>query len=170
MTNKDGAIFDDLLTANRSYASGFDLAGLSPSAARGLAVLTCIDSRIEPLAMLGLVPGDAKILRNAGARVTDDSERSLILAAHLLGVTRIAVVAHTNCRMAGASDAEIRQEIASLSGANTDEWEPLGIDNQEVTLAADIARLRACPLLPSEIAIGGFIYDVDTGTLSLVTI
>src|SRR4051812_23416288 len=69
--------FADVLDANRAYASGFPLAGLEPQAARGLAILTCMDSRIEPLALLGLVPGDAKILRNAGARITDDALRSL---------------------------------------------------------------------------------------------
>jgi len=87
--------FSDLLDANEAYAARFDLAGLPASPARELAIVTCIDSRIEPLAMLGLAPGDAKILRNAGARVTDDVLRSLVLAVNLLGVDRIAIVAHT---------------------------------------------------------------------------
>ena len=78
--------FDDVLAANEAYAQGFRLEGLEPVAAKGLAVLTCMDSRIEPLAMLGLAPGDAKILRNAGARVTDDVLRTLVLASYLLGV------------------------------------------------------------------------------------
>lgn len=161
-------MFDDLLEANRRYAEHFELAGLSPKAARGLAVLTCIDSRIEPLTMLGLAPGDAKILRNAGARVTDDVERSLVLAVHLLGVNRIALIAHTECRMAQAGDEELREEIAMRSGASTMGWEPLAIDDQVATLTADVTRLRACPYLPSSIVIAGFLYDVQTGRLASV--
>lgn len=161
-------MFDDLIAANRRYAEHFELAGLSPKAARGLAVLTCIDSRIEPLTMLGLAPGDAKILRNAGARVTDDVERSLVLAVHLLGVNRIALIAHTECRMAQAGDEELREEIATRSGASTVGWEPLAIDDQVATLTADVARLRACPHLPASIVIAGFLYDVQTGRLASV--
>ena len=89
--------FADVLAANETYADDFPLPGLPAHAAKGLAVLTCIDSRIEPLAMLGLVPGDAKILRNAGARVTDDVLRTLVLASYLLGVDRAMVIAHTDC-------------------------------------------------------------------------
>ena len=85
--------FDDVLAANEAYARDFRLEGLEPVAAKGLAVLTCMDSRIEPLAMLGLAPGDAKILRNAGARVTDDVLRTLVLASYLLGVGRAMIVA-----------------------------------------------------------------------------
>ena len=92
--------FADVLAANETYANGFPLRGLQARATKGLAVLTCIDSRIEPLAMLGLRPGDAKILRNAGARVTDDVLRTLVFASYLLGVDRAMVIAHTDCRMA----------------------------------------------------------------------
>jgi len=88
--------FDDVLAANETYARDFQLAGLPARAASGLAVLTCI----EPLPMLGLRPGDAKILRNAGARITDDVLRTLVLASYLLGVERLMVIAHTSCRMA----------------------------------------------------------------------
>ncbi len=114
----DASVFDDLLAANARYAEGFRLAGLEPRAARGLAVLTCIDSRIEPLAMLGLAPGDAKIPRNAGARVTDDMLRTLVLSVWLLGVDRIAIVHHTNCRMVGVTDDALRATISSESGAD----------------------------------------------------
>src|SRR4029078_2642218 len=111
------APFADILRANRTYADEFHLAGLRPEAARGLAILTCMDSRIEPLALLGLVPGDAKILRNAGARVTDDALRSLVLAVHLLSVDRIAVIAHTRCAMTTATDDQLRAEITERAGA-----------------------------------------------------
>ena len=103
--------FTDVLAANEKYVGDFPLAGLQGRAARGLAVLTCIDSRIEPLAMLGLRPGDAKILRNAGARVTDDVLRTLVLASYLLGVDRAMVIAHTNCRMAAGSEDDVHIAI-----------------------------------------------------------
>jgi carbonic anhydrase len=160
--------FDDLLTANRAYATSFRLGGLAARAARGLAVITCIDSRIEPLGMLGLAPGDAKIIRNAGARVTDDALRSLILAAHLLGVRRVAVVAHTDCAMAGSSEADMRTAITELAGVDASGWDFHAIDDQQAVLREDVARIRECRLLPGGLAIGGFVYDVDTGALEPV--
>ncbi|MEO6467813.1 MAG: carbonic anhydrase [Acidimicrobiia bacterium] len=161
--------FDDILAANSDYAETFRLSGLSPQAARGLGVVTCIDSRIEPLAMLGLVPGDSKIIRNAGARVTDDALRSLVLAVHLLSVSRIAVIQHTRCRMTGATNDEIRDEIAHRSGASTDGWNFRPIADQHDTLVADIALIRTCPLIPDAIPLAGMIYDVDTGLLHIET-
>ena len=94
-------MFDDLLEANRRYQEKFHDPGVGGKAGKGLAVLTCIDTRIDPLAILGLRPGDAKIIRNAGARATPDALRSLILAANLLNVSRVCVVQHTNCAMIG---------------------------------------------------------------------
>ena len=111
--------FADLLAANEAYAGEFGLAGLPARAARGLAVLTCIDSRIEPLAMLGLAPGDAKILRNAGARVTDDVLRTLVLASYLLGVDRVMVVAHTKCRMAAGGEEDVHEAVTAAGGPDT---------------------------------------------------
>lgn len=160
--------FDDLLDANRGYAESFQLAGLEPRAARGLAVLTCIDSRIEPLAMLGLVPGDAKILRNAGARVTDDTLRTLVLAVHLLGVNRIAIVQHTQCRMVGVTDDELRTTLREVTGADTSEWEFHAIPDQATVVAQDLAAVRSCPLLPDDLPIAGFLYDVASGRLRLI--
>src|SRR3970040_534056 len=106
---------DDLLEANRRSRAEFHDAGVAGVAARGLGVITCIDSRIDPLAMLGLQAGDAKIIRNAGARCTDDALRSLILAANLLGVHRVCVVQHTDCAMAGKSEAEMQARVREVS-------------------------------------------------------
>lgn len=159
--------FADILAANARYADTFHLGGLSPQAARGLGVLTCIDSRIEPLTMLGLAPGDAKILRNAGARVTEDTLRSLVLAVHLLGVARIAVIQHTRCRMTEATDDEIRTEISDLAGAPADDWNFQAIDDQLGVLVADVDAIHACPLIPNHVAVAGMIYDVDTGALTV---
>ncbi len=161
--------FTDILAANSHYADTFRLSGLSPQAAKGLGVVTCIDSRIEPLAMLGLAPGDAKIIRNAGARVTQDALRSLVLAVHLLNVSRIAVVQHTRCRMTEATDEEIRVEIGRRSGAPADGWEFHAIADQHDTLVKDLAVIRDCPLIPGTVGLVGMIYDVDSGRCQVET-
>jgi carbonic anhydrase len=161
--------FADLLEANRHHREAFTLAGLPGSAARGLAVVTCIDTRIDPLAALGLAPGDAKITRNAGARVTDDVLRSLALATALLGVVRIAVVQHTDCALGKATDDVLRARVAEASGGDARGWEPLAFADQEATLRADLARVTASPLIPSGVVVGGFVYDVGTGELRPVT-
>jgi carbonic anhydrase len=158
-------VFDDILGANRAYAATFTLGGLSPQAAKELAIVTCMDTRIEPLQMLGLVPGDAKIMRNAGGRVNDDVLRSLVLAVHLLGVRRICVVQHTRCALVGADNAALRADVGARAGADATDWDFLPIDDQDRVLAADVAAVRACALLPDDLVVGGFVYDVDTGLL-----
>jgi carbonic anhydrase len=157
--------FADVLAANERYAAGFGLGGLDPVAARGLAVLTCMDSRIEPLAMLGLEPGDAKILRNAGARVTDDVLRTLVLAAYLLGVERAMVVQHTRCRMAAEDEDAVHDAVEAAGGPDTRSLSFLVAPDQEATVRADVQRIRSWPYL-SRLQVGGFLYDVDTGRLT----
>jgi carbonic anhydrase len=159
--------FDDLLAANAAYVSQFRLAGLEPRAARGLAVLTCMDSRIEPLAMLGLAPGDAKILRNAGARVTEDVLRTFVLAHYLLGVERIMVVAHTRCRMAATTEQEVHDSVLAAGGPDIRGMPFLVAPDQEQALRDDVERIRSSPYL-REVPVGGFRYDVDTGRVSRV--
>ena len=156
--------FADVLEANEAYASGFRLAGLPARAGKGLAVLTCMDTRIEPLAMLGLRPGDAKILRNAGARVTEDVLRTLVLASYLLGVDRAMVVAHTKCRMAAGSEDDVHEAVAAAGGPDTRSLAFLVTDDLEETVRDDVQRLRSWPYL-SRLRVGGFLYDVDTGRL-----
>lgn len=158
-------MFDDLLEANIRYQSEFHDSGVTGKAAKGLAVLTCIDSRIDPLAVLGLKAGDAKIVRNAGARATDDAIRSLVLAANLLDVTRICVVQHSECAMAGSTDEQVRQRIAALRGVDPGDWTPHAFTDQIATLRADIEKIAAHPLLPPAIEIGGFLFDVRSGAL-----
>lgn len=160
--------FDDLLDANLRYQAEFHDSGVAGKAAKGLAVLTCIDSRIDPLAMLGLRPGDAKIIRNAGARVTDDSLRSLVLAANLLNVHRVCVVHHTDCAMVGQTPDELRARISDLRGVDASGWEFLPMTDQRATLRDDLARIRACPLLPPDLEVGGFVFDVHSGALEPV--
>jgi carbonic anhydrase len=158
-------VFADVLTANEAYAREFRLTGLEPRAAKGLAVLTCMDSRIEPLKMLGLEPGDAKILRNAGARVTDDVLRTLVLASYLLGVDRTMVVAHTKCRMGSGDEDDIHAALDEAGGPDTRSLAFLVTDDQEATLRADVQRVRSWPYL-TRLHVGGFLYDVDTGQLT----
>ena len=140
---------------------------LEARAAKGLAVLTCMDSRIDPLAMLGLVPGDAKILRNAGARVTEDVLRTLVLASYLLGVHRVMVVAHTGCAMAGSAEEDIHAAIQQADGPDTRSIAFLTSQDQEASLRADVQRVRSWPYLVN-VAVGGFVYDLDSGRLRQV--
>ncbi len=156
------------LSANAAYAEQFALADLEPVAGRGLAVVTCMDSRIEPLQMLGLKPGDAKIMRNAGARVTDDVLRTLVLAVHLLGVTRVLLVPHTRCRMSAEDEAQIHAAIQQASGIDTRSIELRPSPDVRATLSLDVQRVRSSPYLPRDLVVGGAVYDVDTGRLDRV--
>jgi carbonic anhydrase len=158
--------FDDVLAANAAYAKQFQDSGRPGKAARGLAVVTCMDSRISPLEMLGLEPGDAKILRNAGARVTDDVLRTLVLAVHLLDVNRVMVVAHTDCRMTKVTDEEVHEEMLSR-GLDTRSLDFRTISDQRATLAEDVQRIRSSPYLPKDLAVIGAVYDVKTGLIEV---
>lgn len=158
-------MFDDLIEANQRYAESFELAELKAPAARGLAVVTCIDSRIEPLQMLGLKPGDAKILRNAGARVTDDVLRSLVLATNLLNVNRVCIVQHTDCAVAKSTNKDFRTKVGELREADASSWDFLAIDDQQAVLASDVLKIETCELIAPDVTVAGFIYDVKTGEL-----
>ena len=156
------------LAANSAYADRFTLGGLEPVAARGLAVLTCMDSRIEPLQMLGLRAGDAKILRNAGARVTDDVLRTLVLAVHLLGVRRVLVVPHLGCRMTAEDEGKVHAAVFAVSGIDTRSLELRPARDVVAALHEDIQRIRSWPYLPDGLHVGGAVYDVETGRLDRV--
>lgn len=159
--------FEDVLSANRDFAAAFVDDGLPGRAARGLAVVTCMDSRIEPLRLLGLQRGDAKILRTAGARVTDDVLRSLVLAHHLLGVERVVVIAHTDCGMARVTDDEVHATIQRQTGVDSRSLDFQTIEDQAVTLRRDVQRIRSLHYLPDEMPVIGTVYDVRTGLLSV---
>ena len=161
-----GPGFDDLLAANRAFAARFTLGGFDGIAHRGVAVVTCMDSRIDPLRMLGLSPGDAKIFRNPGGRVTEAALEALVLGTHLLGVNRILSVPHTRCAMASNSEAELRERVGTSAGVDAS-WQAFHvIENQEAALHEDVRRVRSHPLIPETVAVGGFIYDVDTGMIT----
>ncbi|HUZ21716.1 MAG TPA: carbonic anhydrase [Acidimicrobiales bacterium] len=161
-------MFDELRAANLAYAATFDLGGLPGRAARGLALVTCIDTRIDPLAALGLRPGDAKILRNAGGRVTDDVLRSLVLATSLLGVTHIVVMHHTDCALAGRTEEQLRSALADRQLAAAAAWDFLAMPDPDVALAHDVANVRRCSALPGGLAVEGWRYDVDTGLVQQI--
>jgi len=160
-------LFDDLLAANRRYAETFSLAGLEPRASRELALLTCMDSRIEPLAMLGLVPGDAKILRNAGGRVTSDVLRSLVFATSYLGVTKIVVMQHTKCALTLLSDDQVKASLVS-EGLQVGDQRFLTMSDPDAALAEDVELVRSCRSLPQGITVEGWRYDVDDGSVNQI--
>lgn len=157
--------FTDVLAANAAHVDGFSRSDLTGRAAKGLAIVTCIDSRIDPLDIVGMNAGDVKILRNAGARVTEDVQRTILLATYLLGVERILIMPHTDCRMVGSSEAEIHATIRDATGADTRSVEFRTSDDVQVSLAQDVVRVRANPLLPPGTKVGGAVYDVHTGQL-----
>ncbi len=159
--------FSDVLTANAEFAARFDANGLSGQAAKGLAVLTCIDTRIDPLGMLGLQPGDAKILRNAGARVTDDVLRTLVLATYLLNVSRVMVIAHTDCRMVGGTEEDVHRAIGERGGPDTRSLVFQVSRDVEQTLRQDVQRIQSFPYLEA-LEAGGFVYDVRSGVVTQV--
>jgi len=156
--------FDDLLAANRRYATqaprNFD--GIAHA---GIAVVTCMDSRLQPLEMLGLFLGEAKILRTPGGRVTPDALIGCVLGAHLLHVDRILVIAHTRCAMASGTDDEIRARILAATGADLGDLTVGATPDQEGALLTDVDLLRSHPVLAGRVAVGGFLYDVDSGLL-----
>jgi carbonic anhydrase len=158
--------FDDLLEANRAYAQSFDLAGFDGVAHAGVAIVTCMDSRIDPLRMVGLKPGDAKIFRNPGGRVTAQALEALVLGVHLLGVERIMVIPHTRCAMTSHTESELRATIGEKAGTDAS-WQSFGvIADQTAALFEDVQKVRSHPLIPESVSVGGFIYDVDTGLVT----
>ncbi|MBT9253964.1 carbonic anhydrase [Phycicoccus sp. MAQZ13P-2] len=158
--------FDDLLAANEHFAETFDLAGFDGVAHAGIAIVTCMDSRIAPLAMLGLHPGDAKIFRNPGGRVTPQALEALVLAVHLLNVNRVLVVPHTRCAVASNTEEELQRRVGESAGVDAS-WHDFNVvTDQQAALEHDVHVLRSHPLIGERALIGGFMYDVDTGRLT----
>ena len=160
--------FDDLYAANAEFIKGFKSQDLTGEARKGLAIVTCMDSRIDPLRIVGMSSGDAKILRNAGARVTEDVLRTLILATTLLNVSRILVMPHTDCRMASGTEEQIHATILERSGIDTRSVEIRTVSDQISALKSDLVRIEKFPLLPKNIEVIGAIYNVKTGELKAI--
>lgn len=159
--------FDDLLAANRRYATSAPR-NFDGYAHAGVAVVTCMDSRLQPLEMLGLMLGEAKILRTPGGHVTGDALNGCILGVNLLRVDRILVVAHTRCAMAACDDVEMRRRVAEASGRDASGLAVGATTDQQAKLRADVRLLAEHPLIEGRARVGGFLYDVDTGLLRQV--
>lgn len=157
--------FDDLMEANARFADSFDLGGFDGVARAGVALVTCMDSRIDPLAMLGLRHGDAKIFRNPGGRVTPQALEALVLGVHLLNVRRVLVVPHTRCAMASSTLEEVRRKVGESAGQDVS-WQTFSmVPDQVAALGDDVHKVTSHPLIPDTVKVGGFLYDVDTGRL-----
>jgi len=159
---------DDILEANEVYASSFQHEQLVGRAAKGLAILTCMDCRIDPLALGGLSLGDVKVVRNAGAQLDETSIHDLVLASHLLDVNRILILPHTRCAMTTATNAQIRAVIEMRSSVKASDLEIRTISDQNQTLVDSVRKLRSNPHLKEGCSVHGGIYDVDTGRIKII--
>ena len=158
--------FDDLLSANR-YAENFSRQGADGIAHAGVAIVTCMDSRIDPLPMVGLGPGDAKILRSPGGWVAPWTMTGLVLAVQLLHVERVMIIPHTRCAMSGTDEA-LHQSIAERNGLDAT-WLSFGASPDQMNrLKQDVSAVLAHPLIKNRAVVGGFMYDVDTGLLEQI--
>jgi carbonic anhydrase len=156
---------DEVLAANERYARTFTEGSLPAPPRRRLAVLTCMDARLDPAQALGLDEGDAHVIRNAGGRSSDDAIRSLVISAHLLGTREFLVIHHTDCGMRTVTNQAIRDRLRRELGVDAGTIDFLPIADEEVAIRQDIAAIRASPLMPNDIAVHGFVYDVRTGRL-----
>jgi carbonic anhydrase len=157
--------FEDLLAANKQYAADFTMGDFDGIAHAGVAIVTCMDSRIDPLRMVGLQPGDAKIFRNPGGRITPQALEALVLGVHLLQVDRILIVPHTKCAMASHTEQDLRVRVTRSAGQDAS-WQPFHVVvDQIAALQEDVQKVRSHPLIPEHVAVGGFMYYVDTGLL-----
>lgn len=160
--------FDAIFAVNTEYVENYKSSGLTGRAAKGLAIITCMDSRIDPLKIVGMSAGDVKILRNAGARVTDDVLRTLLLATYLLEVKRVLVMPHTDCRMASGTEEQIHQALFDASGIDTRSIEIRTVTDQVAALRDDVASVKNYPLLPKDLEVVGALFDVKSGELKRI--
>lgn len=176
-------LLNEVLSANKQYSADFDKADLAMPPARGFSILTCMDARLDPAKYAGLSEGDAHIIRNAGGRASDDAIRSLVISYKLLGTKEWFVIHHTDCGMETFTDSIMRDLLStSLKTASVDElgWHDcyegngsnegcyidwLTIEDQNQSVLDDVTRIRNHPLVPSNIPIYGYIYDVKNGAL-----
>ena len=157
---------DDLLANNADYAASFS-GPLPLPPAKGVAVLACMDARLDVYRLLGLNEGEAHVIRNAGGVVTDDAIRSLTISQRLLGTTEIVLVHHTDCGMLTFTDDSFKADIQSDTGIKP-HWSPEAFADLEDDVRQSIARIKASPFVPNRDAVRGFIFDVATGRLTEV--
>jgi carbonic anhydrase len=158
---------DELLENAERYGEGFDKAELPLPPAKRVAIVACMDARLNPYGLLGLSEGDAHVIRNAGGVVTDDEIRSLSISQRLLGTEEIMLIHHTDCGMLTFSDDEFRDQVQRETGIKP-EWAAEAFDDLGEDLRQSIARIKASPFIPKKDSVRGFVYDVETGQLSEV--
>jgi carbonic anhydrase len=161
------SVSDELLQANREYARTFDRGDLPMPPARRLAVVTCMDARIVPSRQLGLEEGDAHVIRNAGGRARD-ALRSLVISQRLLATNEIAVIHHTDCGMLTFTNRDLHAKVKQDLGADASTIDFLPFSDVEESVREDVAFLLSSPLIPADVVIRGFVYDVKTGRLNEV--
>jgi carbonic anhydrase len=163
-------IFDELMEHNKGYAQRFDLGHLQTPPVKKLAILTCMDSRMDLEQLLGLRVGDAHMIRNAGGIATDDAIRSLILSTHLLGTRAIAVIQHTQCGLMSITDEEFRWRLSTETGRDASHLEFHAFRDIDQNIAEQVLRIRRHPFLPKQIQVRGYAYDVATGALREIAV
>jgi carbonic anhydrase len=161
------SVTDELLQNAEEYAAGFDRGDLPLPPAKHVAVLACMDARLNPYALLGLSEGDAHVIRNAGGVVTDDEIRSLSISQRLLGTEEIILIHHTDCGMLTFADDDFRRQILEETGIKP-AWAAESFDDLETDVRQSIARIKSSPFIPKKENVRGFIYDVKTGRLDEV--
>src|SRR5438132_2323588 len=163
------SVVDEFRKANDAYASSFQKGDLPMPPARHVAVLTCMDARLQPSHFLGLELGDAHVIRNAGGRASEDAIRSLVISEQLLGTNTVVVIHHTDCGMLTFSNDDLRTKVKQELQADADHIDFLPFKDLEQSVRDDVATLKASPLIPKNVDISGFIYDVKSGRLLPVT-
>ena len=159
---------DNLLDNNAGYVSDFDKGDLPLPPARKLAVLACMDARLDPAKVLGLNEGDAHVIRNAGGVVSDDALRSLAISQNLLGTEEIVLIHHTDCGMLTFTDEEFTDKLEAETGQKPD-WPVHTFDDLETNVRDSIDTIRNSPFVPHTDQVRGFVYEVETGALREVT-
>ncbi|GLZ55747.1 carbonic anhydrase [Actinomycetospora sp. NBRC 106378] len=162
------SVTDEMLAANESFAAGFSDGGQPGPPSRHVAVVACMDARLDVYRTLGLGPGEAHVIRNAGGVVTDDVLRSLTISQRKLKTTEVVLVHHTKCGMATFDDDEFVGELENECGQKPS-WAPGAFADTEQDLRDSMAAVRSCPFLLHTDAVRGFVYDVDAGTLTEVS-
>jgi carbonic anhydrase len=155
--------------ANDAYASSFSKGNLPMPPGRHVAVLVCMDARLDPARFLGLEEGDAHVIRNAGGRASDDAIRSLAISQQLLGTNEVVVIHHTDCGMLTFSNEDLRKKLKQDLNADAEHIDFLPFKDLEQSVCDDVATIKNSPLLLKNIEVSGFIYDVRSGRLLPVT-
>ncbi|MEA2442011.1 MAG: carbonic anhydrase [Thermoleophilaceae bacterium] len=159
---------DDLLKNAERYAETFDKGDLPLPPGKKVAVLACMDARLNPYGLLGLEEGDAHVIRNAGGVVTDDEIRSLAISQRLLGTEEIVLIHHTDCGMLTFTDDEFKRQVQDDTGIKP-EWAAEAFSDLDEDVRQSLARIEASPFIPNKDSVRGFVYEVETGSLREVS-